>query len=1137
MGVVYLAEDTHKDNEVIALKVLKLADNSDSLEQFRSEFRNIRGVAHPNIPQVFDFGTLPAPDNSSYFTTEYIDGQSLDSLRPQWSATQLHEIIAGLCRALAFLHSHKLLHCDLKPENVIGQVNDVGRITLLKLVDFGLASQAGHVSPDASGTLEYMAPEIIAGNPPSVATDLYALGMLIYRLATGRLPFDGADPLAVARQRTITEAPPLFHFNPHLPVGLSDVISTLIKIKPEERPLSARHVIALLNEHEGTEFAYETAETRDAYIRSAATVTQKALFERLVQGKESLLRGKKPANLLVISPRGLGKTRLIREFSSELTLAGHSPKLVTSDLDLDGFDVETTQIMLITDANRLDRHKLSAALEKAETLGAWVILGLSEPCAELREVTCGYETVQLHLLGIEEIREFVEATFPGNSFPAEFAQLLVRETLGFPAAIQAIFDHLVKQELLRIGLSGWELFPGSWTLPVHPFVASHVNAQCASLPATSARALQMLSSSSAPLPLQVICKALAASEEAIRDCLAPLTQCGWLQEVPSGFLPCFSAVSQCVHDELPSDARREIHRCLKQAWLSVQTLDETQREREVLFHDVKSEAFQVRASDIAATLHHAIEDGDGQWVRGLLEPALQGLPTAEIRAVMLDVLAAVEFMEGNMERAAGYLAQLVQHGAVEANAQTLDPLVRYAMIEEKLGHTEHAEEILERCRAALPQDHDPHSGNIYGTLAWIAFKRGDQDRARELAELGLTRLPHGVVDAGQALLLNTVGALNFYRGDADAATLAWQRCMEVCEGIHDRKGIANMYNNLGVLAAQSGDRLRARSLWEKCAELAREINDIHRLAAIYNNLGVDSLEAGNLQEAEEYYLKSLSLLRRIRSPRDQVETLSNLGELAYYRADFARAQAYFHKAIELAESTGDSEAQIEPLVYLGKLLITLEDLERADTMLKRAQEVASQTGSRKGEGQAWEGLAMLYSRNFTLENTDVALQKAHELLGDDADPLAHLNLHLTETAIEAERGRLEQVNAALSEARKVADTKWDPFTAARTLVYGLLFAQEQGDPKARARVIRQLAVYPEFLWRFHWAEGRFLARGGALRKSLDEYGRGVTVLKAITSRLSEESRTKYLNAPQIRRFKTEALEIRKSLETARPVSD
>ena len=513
----------------------------------------------------------------------------------------------------------------------------------------------------------------------------------------------------------------------------------------------------------------------------------------------------------------------------------------------------------------------------------------------------------------------------------------------------------------------------------------------------------------------------------------------------------------------------------------------------------------------------------------MIETACANNPPPELRRVLDHALGDIEYIESNLAAAAECYARVLHEGRAEIDEETLGIHARYAMVEEKLGHTEQAEALLTRCRERLADGYDPQAGVVFGTLAWIAFKRGEADPARALAEEGLVRVPPKVADAGLALLLNTVATLAFYRGDLDAAAMAWKRCLEVNQAIHDRKGIANMYNNLGVVAAQSGDRLRARTLWEKCEEIAREIHDMHRLAGIYNNLGIDSLETGSLQQAEEYYLKALAMFRVLKSPRDQVELLNNLGELSYYRADYARAQSYWQEAVNLAVSVGDHEGQVEPLVYLGKLLATLEDLEKAETTLSTARDLAHELSVKKGEGQAWEGLAMLHARRGESQQSATALEHAHDVLSEDVDPLAALHLCLTECSIAAGQGDVAGVQQALMQARKVADTKWDPFTAARTLVYGLLFAQEQVDTKERSRILRQLSVYPDFLWKYHWAMGRRMAAEGAVRRALDEYGRGVAVLKAIASRLSEENRKRFLNAPHITAFKSEAIELRKVL--------
>jgi len=211
-------------------------------------------------------------------------------------------------------------------------------------------------------------------------------------------------------------------------------------------------------------------------------------------------------------------------------------------------------------------------------------------------------------------------------------------------------------------------------------------------------------------------------------------------------------------------------------------------------------------------------------------------------------------------------------------------------------------------------------------------------------------------------------------------------------------------------------------------------------------------------------------------------------------------------------------------------MLALEELDQAESALERACKAAQEVEARKGEGQAWEGLAILRSRRGDMSRAQEALAQARLALSEEAFPLAALHLRLTACAIAAEQQDSEGVKASLADARRIADIKWDPFAAARTLVYGLLFAREQLDTKERPRVLRQLSVYPDLLWKLHWAIGRNLTAEGSVRKALDEYRRGVAVLKAVAARLPEDSRNLFLNSPQIKQFKSEALRIRNSLK-------
>jgi serine/threonine protein kinase/Tfp pilus assembly protein PilF len=1131
MGVVYLVADTHKENNTIALKISSRGNDVVFADEFKAEFKSIRGVKHPHIPEVYDFGTLTDQDHSLYFTSEFIDGQPLDKIATTWTPDQLREILVSLCRALAFLHSRSLLHRDIKPENVLGKLDADGRFTLLKLVDFGLAASTSASLNEISGTLGYLAPEVVRGEPHTGQSDLYSLGLLLYRLATGNLPHSELDPMTAAKMRSQSEISSPLRFRDDLPVGLADVISAMVRLNAKDRPQSPRHVIALLNEREGSDFPYETVESSRAYIRSAALITNREARRELSLTKDSLLKGSAPRSIFLRSHPGMGRRRLIQDFQSELTLSGISCRIANNQSELPTAS-DCPRVVIVPEVSGVDPESFCNTLcELAGNGVLWVIGGrqLAEACEQSFDA---FKILDLYPLNADGVKEFIETTFPENSFPDSLVDRLLSETLGIPSALEHILNQLQERELLRIGLFGWELLPGDWSIGMHGDVSLFIRETKASLSVLARNKLQFLAGSRVPLPDAVLERALEALKSSVSATVSTaktLEQTGWVANTDSGQWIRFEAVRSSIAEDIEPESSKYLHGLLQSAWETSPHIESAQREREILYHDFKAENWQTSAADAERILQNAIDQGLLHWTHELLKWCIRkGVPD-NLKTVIHVALSKIEYIEGDASRAAELLGEILDQGEAEITSENLPLLTRYANLEEKLGRTDVAEKILNRALDLLTPKHSAAASSVYGTLAWIAFKQGEQEIASKLAEEGLSRVPFDAADPGFALLLNTFATLAFYKGDSDSAAAYWQRCMEVSQKLGDKKSIANMYNNLGVLAAQGGDRIRARNLWEQCAEIAREINDIHRLAGIYNNLGIDALETGQIREAEEYYLKSLTLFRRMQGPREQVELLSNLGELSYYRTDYPRAQAYFREALDLAAKLGDKESQIEPMVYLGKLFIVLDHLEQAEATLNSAQKIAHDTGVKKGEGQALEGLARIYARNGMTEKLNEALEQAHRLLPGDIDPLASIHLNLTECRIRAEKGDLNKAATALNNARQVADIKWDPYTAARTEVYGLLFANEELDEKQRKLAIRKLNVFPDFLWGLHWAEARKNVKAKAIKKALDEFGKGVSILKAIASRLSEKDRESYLNSPMIRQFKSEALEARKLL--------
>jgi serine/threonine-protein kinase len=236
MGEVYRADDLTL-GQTVALKFLPphLSGDSDLLARFRKEVAVARRVSHPNVCRVHD---LAEGDNQPFLTMEYVDGEDLASLLrrigrvPEDKATT---IARELCWGLAAVHEQGLLYRDLKPANVM--LDGRGKV---RLTDFGLAAAAEDLSVAEvrSGTPAYMAPEQLAGNEVTTRSDLFALGLVLYELFTGKKAFTGID-------RDTPPSTPSSHISGLHP-AVERIILRCLERDPRDRPASALAVAAAL---------------------------------------------------------------------------------------------------------------------------------------------------------------------------------------------------------------------------------------------------------------------------------------------------------------------------------------------------------------------------------------------------------------------------------------------------------------------------------------------------------------------------------------------------------------------------------------------------------------------------------------------------------------------------------------------------------------------------------------------------------------------------------------------------------------------------------------------------------------------------------------------------------------------------
>jgi formylglycine-generating enzyme required for sulfatase activity len=242
MGTVYLARHTSLDSHV-AIKLMHVhqGQNAAAIERFKREARSCAQVEHPNAVRVFDFGE---EHGNCYLVMEYLPGESLKTRLSRRGALPLEEVIpfaAAVCDVLGVMHRKRIVHRDLKPDNIIFRQQDEHEI--VKVLDFGVVKLAESTQPGSPvtrtgaiiGTPMYMSPEQCEGREVDGAADIYSLGVMLYQMLSGQLPFVSDNLLTLMYLHVNQPPKPLSEAAPDVPHSVSDVVMRMLAKKPADR--------------------------------------------------------------------------------------------------------------------------------------------------------------------------------------------------------------------------------------------------------------------------------------------------------------------------------------------------------------------------------------------------------------------------------------------------------------------------------------------------------------------------------------------------------------------------------------------------------------------------------------------------------------------------------------------------------------------------------------------------------------------------------------------------------------------------------------------------------------------------------------------------------------------------------------
>lgn len=238
MAEVYLAHDILLDRYV-AIKMLREQFVADKalLEQFNREAKSAAKLVHPYIINIYD---VVSEDDKQYIVMEYVEGMTLKEYLQsnKLSLNAVLEIGVRLADALQHAHSRNVIHCDIKPQNIL-----IDKNLNPKIADFGIAKMVSNqtmvYTSTVMGSVHYLSPEQATGSKVTASSDVYSLGVVLFEMLTGRVPFDGNTAVAVAMMHTEKQAPPLSDYLDNVPEGLQEILDTALAKNPADRYPSA----------------------------------------------------------------------------------------------------------------------------------------------------------------------------------------------------------------------------------------------------------------------------------------------------------------------------------------------------------------------------------------------------------------------------------------------------------------------------------------------------------------------------------------------------------------------------------------------------------------------------------------------------------------------------------------------------------------------------------------------------------------------------------------------------------------------------------------------------------------------------------------------------------------------------------